>query len=156
MELAHTGEHGAARALFVEIWAELEPDGDPFHRCAVAHAMADLQDDAKDELTWDLRALRAADLLTDERVAAGGVAGSVRGFYASLHLNLADVYLRLGDRLGARHHVVAGREALGALGDDGYEQMIFDALARVKKELDSAERLAHVGERRKRDRCRAR
>ncbi len=138
MELAHTGERGAARALFVELWAELEPDGDPFHRCAVAHAMADLQEDPNDALTWDLRALRAADLLTDERVAAGGVAGSVRGFYPSLHLNLADLYLRLGDRLRARHHVAAGREALGALGDDGYKQMIVDALERIDRELGHA------------------
>jgi len=54
--------------------------GDPFHRCALAHAMADVQDDVHEELLWDLRRLAAADLLTDERAARGGVAGPVAGF----------------------------------------------------------------------------
>ncbi|GAA3651371.1 hypothetical protein GCM10022224_012830 [Nonomuraea antimicrobica] len=40
--------------------------------------MADVQDDVREELTWDLRALAAADLVTDERVARAGVTLSVK------------------------------------------------------------------------------
>lgn len=31
--------------------------------------MADVQDDVREELAWDLRALQAADLITDGRAA---------------------------------------------------------------------------------------
>jgi hypothetical protein len=66
---AHAGagdyrcERDTARELFAEVWSEIGGEGgDPFHRCALAHAMADVQGSAPEELTWDLRALRAADL----------------------------------------------------------------------------------------------
>src|SRR5690349_12798297 len=81
MALGQRGERAPARALFAEVWAAIGEDGDPFHRCALAHAMADVQDDVADELLWDERALAAADELTDERVAAGGVPTGVAGFY---------------------------------------------------------------------------
>jgi hypothetical protein len=124
-----------ARAALARLWDEVGPDGDPFHRCAIAHTLADLQDDVRDELAWDLRALAAADALTDDRVAAGGVATTAAGFYPSLHLNLADAHRRLGDHERAAHHVAAGTAALAALPDDGYRQMIADALARIESRL---------------------
>lgn len=69
------GERVAARELFAQVWSEIGGEaGDPFHCCALAHSMADVQDDLHEELAWDLRALAAADLLTDERAARGGVA----------------------------------------------------------------------------------
>jgi len=34
--------------------------------------MADVQDDVREELQWDLRALEAADGLADERAALAG------------------------------------------------------------------------------------
>lgn len=135
--LAQRGDRADARALFTALWAEVGPDGDPFHRCAIAHSMADVQDDAADELTWDLRALDAADLLTDERVAAGAASTPVAGFYPSLHLNLADAYLRLGDHARAAEHVASCKAALGALDAGGYRQMIADAIARVDGRLRS-------------------
>jgi hypothetical protein len=130
------GEHALARSIFGEIWDRIGgSDGDPFHRCAVAHSMADVQEDIDDELAWDLRALEAAALLTDERVRAGGVAGSARGFYPSLHLNLADVYRRLGGLERAREHVRLGTEAIDALGDDGYGTLVRGGLARIADQL---------------------
>lgn len=135
------GERARARSIFDDIWERIGgDDGDPFHRCAIAHSMADVQDDPREELAWDLRALRAADLLTDERVEAGGVAGSARAFYPSLHLNLADVYLRLGEPEHALEHVQRGQAAVAALPDDGYGTMIRDALARIESELVDADR----------------
>jgi len=135
--LCEQGERVAARALFAQVWTEISgEDGDPFHVCALAHSMADVQDDVHEELLWDLRALAAADLLTDERAARGGVAGPADGFHPSLHLNLAECYRKLGEVDSARNHLDRGRASIDALGNDGYAQMI-------KAGLDSlADRLA--------------
>jgi len=101
------------------VWSEIGGEnGDPFHRCALAHSMADVQDDVHEELAWDLRALAAADLLTNERAARGGVAGSVAGFYPSLHLNLGECYRKLGEVDRAREHLDRGRASVDALGND--------------------------------------
>lgn len=87
--LRERGERAAARDLFARVWSDIGGEnGDPFHRCALAHSMADVQDDVHEELAWDLRALAAADLLTDERAARGGAAGPVAGFYPSLGAQL--------------------------------------------------------------------
>ncbi|MGQ0776481.1 MAG: hypothetical protein ACT4NY_18980 [Pseudonocardiales bacterium] len=59
--------------------------------------MADVQDDGHEELVWDLRALQAAGSVTDERARQAGLGGPVSGFYPSLHLNLGEVYRKLGD-----------------------------------------------------------
>ncbi|MGI8753268.1 MAG: hypothetical protein ACR2MN_13305 [Acidimicrobiales bacterium] len=95
IELGQAGERAGARQLFADLWATIGPDGDPIHRCALAHSIADVQDDPADELVWDLRALEAADLVTEVRARQAGVGSSVSGFYPSLHLNLGDVYHRL-------------------------------------------------------------
>jgi len=124
MALGHAGDQTGARAAFEAIWAELGPDGDPFHRVAVAHSMADVQDDVHEELRWDLLALEAADELTDERVHAGGVTGPVAAFYPSLHLNLGEAYRKLRRLDLADDHAAAGLAATAALPDDGYGRMI--------------------------------
>ncbi len=75
--------------MFAELWQEIGGEnGDAFHRCAIAHSMVDARDDVEEELAWDLRALEAAESLTDPRVGEGGVSASVAAFYPSLHLNL--------------------------------------------------------------------
>ncbi|MGS2645463.1 hypothetical protein [Streptosporangium sp. G12] len=137
VELGRRGEREAARKLFSELWEEIGVTGDPLHRCALAHWMADVQDEVKEELLWDLRALEAADLVTDERAQQAGVAGPVSGFYPSLHLNLGDAYRRFGDLDRARDHLERGRAAVGALGDDGYGQMIRQGLDRLAGRLSA-------------------
>ncbi len=134
--LRERGERVAARDLFAQVWSEIGGEnGDPFHRCALAHSMADVQYDVHEELAWDLRALAAADLLTNERAARGGVAGSVAGFYPSLHLNLGECYRKLGEVDRAREHLDRGRASVDALGNDGYGQMIKGGLDRLADRL---------------------
>ena len=131
------GERELARSILGELWVRAERgEGDAFHRCAIAHSLADVQDDAEVELAWDRRALAAADEVTDEQLAAVGSVGTVQALYPSLHLNLADVHARLGDPDRAREHVRLGRESLEALPDDGYRAMIQDALTRIAADLD--------------------
>jgi hypothetical protein len=135
IETAQLGDRSGAQTVLMLIWETVGPDGDPLHRCAVAHSMADLQDDPENELLWDLRALEAAHLLTDDRLSAAGMAISAGGFYPSLYLNLADVYRRLGAMDRAREHVALGKSAISWLSDDGYRRMIQLALDRVLDQL---------------------
>jgi hypothetical protein len=124
IELGQHGERDRARQLFTEVWEQIGPHGDPFYRCALAHSMADVQDDPAEELAWDLRALAAADLITEDRARQGGVADAGAGFYPSLHLNLGEAYRQLDDLPSARRHLELGQAAARVLGDDGYGAMI--------------------------------
>jgi hypothetical protein len=121
------GDRDGARAQLSQVWSEIH-DGDPLHRCFLAHYMADLQDDVRDELRWDLRALAAADDVTEERAQAFARefngALDVRALYPSLHLNLGDDYRRLGATAQAREHLALAQSCMHVLPDDGYGRMI--------------------------------
>jgi hypothetical protein len=136
VQLSHQGERATATLLLAEIWDEIGGEqGDPLHRCTLAHAIADVQDDARDELLWDQRALAAADLLTDTRLAQAGVPLPAAGLYPSLHLNLSECYRKLGDLDRARQHLQHAQAAVGALGDDDYGHMIRSGLDRIAERL---------------------
>jgi hypothetical protein len=136
VQLSHGGEREAARLRFAEIWDEIGGEqGDPLRVCTLAHAMADVQDDVRQELVWDQRALAAAGLLTDERVAEAGVTLPVAGLYPSLHLNLSECYRKLGDLDRAREHLRQAQATIGALGDDEYAQMIKGGLEQIAERL---------------------
>ena len=139
VELSQRGEREAARHIFAAVWEQIGgEDGDPLHRCGLAHAMADVQDDVHEELVWDLRALDAAELTSDERASRAGVTTPVAGFYPSLHLNLGECYRKLGELDLAREHLERGQAAVGALADDGYGQMVRGGLERLAERLSPA------------------
>ena len=132
----HQGEREAARRQLAEIWDEIGGEqGDPVHRCTLAHAMADVQDDVRQELLWDERALVALPLITDERLAQAGVSLPVAGLYPSAHLNLSECHRKLGDLDRAREHLQLAQASIGALGDDEYGQMIREGLEQVAERL---------------------
>ena len=136
--LHHAGDREEARGRLLGLWAEIGEDGDPLHRCTLAHYMADTQDDPADELAWDLRALSAAEELSDERVVEvvhheGALA--VRALYPSLHLNLAADYVKLARPDAARIHLRRARGAADALGDDSYGDGIRAAIGRLELRL---------------------
>jgi hypothetical protein len=137
MELAQRGEQEAARKVFAQVWSGIgQEGGDPLHRCAVAHAMADVQDDVHEELIWDLRALAAADRITDGRAAQAGVTSPVSGFWPSLHLNVGERYRKLGDLGKAREHLQRGQATVGSLPADGYGRLVKRGLDRLAERLD--------------------
>jgi hypothetical protein len=138
VELGQAGSAAEARERFALLWERLGPGGDALHRCALAHHAADVQVDLAEELRWDLRALTAADELTDQRAQEHHHSLAVAGFYPSLHLNLADVLRRLGDEERARHHLTRAEQAVDSLGDDGYGRMIRQGIARCAARLDSS------------------
>ncbi|MET7902961.1 hypothetical protein ABZS86_16385 [Streptomyces sp. NPDC005355] len=124
------GDREEARNRFAALWQEIEKGGDPYHRCALAHYMADTQDDPADELMWDLLALAAADGLTG--------ALEVRAFYPALHLNLAADYVKLGQEEAARGQLALARASAEALGDDPYGDGVRAAIGRLTLRLEGA------------------
>jgi hypothetical protein len=135
MALSQSGERAAARLRFEEIWAEISSGGEPFHQCVLAHYLADLQDDPRAELAWDLRALEAAGSVTDARVREHHASLRIRGFYPSLHLNLAEDYRRLGEPDKAREHLAEAERMSSALDHDGYGDGIRAAISRLADRL---------------------
>ncbi|MGX1567469.1 hypothetical protein [Streptomyces sp. NPDC055506] len=130
--LHHAGDREEARHRFLDLWAEIGEHGDPLHRCTLAHYLADTQDDPGDELAWDLRALTAAEEISEDGLPSGG---AVRAFYPSLHLNLADDYLKLGQRDAARLHLRRARGSAVALADDRYGEGVRAAIERLESRL---------------------
>ncbi|MEV2211808.1 hypothetical protein AB0H86_10180 [Streptomyces sp. NPDC050997] len=133
--LHHAGDREEARHRFLDLWAEIGEDGDALHRCTLAHYLADTQDDPFDELAWDLRALTAAEELTDDRLADHEGALAVRALYPSLHLNLAADYVKLGRSEAARTHLRRARRASDALADDSYGDGVRAAISRLELRL---------------------
>ncbi|KUN17087.1 hypothetical protein AQJ23_42515 [Streptomyces antibioticus] len=133
--LHHAGDREEARHRFLDLWAEIGEHGDPLHRCTLAHYMADAQDDPSDELAWDLRALTAAEELTDDRLAEHESTLAVRALYPSLHLNLAADYVKLDRSDAARTHLRRARGAADALADDTYGDGVRAAISRLELRL---------------------
>ncbi|WP_369387911.1 hypothetical protein AB5J72_10095 [Streptomyces sp. CG1] len=136
--LHHGGDREEARRRFLDLWTEIGEAGKPLHRCTLAHYLADTHDDPEDELAWDLRALSAAEELADGPGDSDGDPRSIRGFFPSLHLNLAADYVKLGRSEAARSHLRRARRAAGALADDGYGDGVRAAIGRLELRLGEA------------------
>lgn len=130
------GEIAAARLRLTELWSTIGVDGDPLHRCTLAHYLADLQPTAAEALIWDTRALDAADMLTDRHVRDHHPGLDLAGFYPSLHLNLADNLRQLGAFDAARERITSARSHESALADDPYGRLIRTAIAEVSAAVD--------------------
>ena len=131
VELGRDGDTEAARKDLLAIWADIGVLGDPLHRCTLAHYLADLYPDPAVALIWDVRALDAADALTDQRAQAHNAGLHVAGFYPSLHLNIADNLRRLAAFDAAAEHIDKATDGLQALPDGPYGNMIREAVRGV-------------------------
>ncbi|MCQ4211906.1 hypothetical protein [Streptomyces longispororuber] len=130
-----TGDTLSARQQLLDLWAAIGVTGDPLHRCSLAHYLADLYEDPAQALAWDVRALDAADAVTDQRVQEHHAGVHVAGFYPSLHLNLADNYRRLGSFDAATEHINAAREHAPSLPDDAYGAFLRTVLDEVAEAI---------------------
>jgi hypothetical protein len=95
------GRADEARRLFREAW---DVAGDDYEACVAAHYLARHQDTPEDVLRWNVECLDRADRVGDERV---------RGFYPSLHVNIAQAQRDLGDEGEARRHYEAAAARVG-------------------------------------------
>ena len=121
-DLVASGDHEGARALYDALWVEAIRAEDQYQACVVAHFLAHAHIEPDAQLDWHLRALQAADNMGDERV---------RAFYPSLHANLGDVYLRLGNLTRAQEHIDKARETEHILPDDGYGRLVRSLIIRL-------------------------
>ncbi|MGZ3304469.1 MAG: hypothetical protein ACXU8U_01305 [Asticcacaulis sp.] len=130
-----SGETDVARADLEAIWSEIAHAPNPLHECTLAHFMADLQDNALDELSWDLRALGAARRATDAEFQDYAAGLSVKAFLPSLYLNLADDYHRLGNLDEVETYLKLGQVALAGQPDTPYFGTVRTGLARIAEEI---------------------
>ncbi|MGW1057347.1 hypothetical protein [Micromonospora rubida] len=105
-----------ARALFEQAWAGRTDDYDA---CVAAHYLARQQDYPEEILRWNQEALRHADAVGDDRLAA---------FYPSLHVSVAMAYERLGNTVAARAAFDRAAEHAVALPADAYGEQLRTAI----------------------------
>jgi hypothetical protein len=134
-QAALSGERDRARGLFADLWAQVGEGGDPLHRMTLAHFMADAQDDPEQELAWDLRAVAAADELTDERASSFQPSLAVRGMRPSLHGSLAADYEKLGRLDEAREQLALAEAALPDLPEGGYGDLVRSVIRDLRDRL---------------------
>lgn len=134
--LGHQGEEARARSDLLALWSEIGVAGDAFHRCVVAHYLADLHADPAEALVWDVRALDAADALSDERAQEHHASLQVAGFHPSLHLNLADDLRRLGAFDAAAEHIAEAIEHFHALPAGAYGDVTRSAVREVASAIN--------------------
>ncbi|MFJ9060274.1 hypothetical protein [Streptomyces sp. NPDC102409] len=129
------GDVTSARTDLLDLWSSIGVAGDPLHRCTLAHHMADLHEDPAQALAWDVRALDAADALTDQRVQDHHAGLHIAGFYPSLHLNIADNYRRLGSFDAAAEHIRAAEAHAPSLPEGPYGDLLRTAMREVAEAL---------------------
>lgn len=143
-----TGDVSAARQTLLHLWSAIGVTGDPLHRCSLAHYLADLYKDPAQALAWDVRALDAADAVTEQRVQEHHAGLHIAGFYPSLHLNLADDYRRLGSFAAATEHIDAAKQHAPDLPQDAYGaflRTVLDEVAEAISRRDTAKRPSAPG-----------
>ena len=90
---AEAEDRGAdAYELFQQAWESAQDD---YEACVAAHYLARHQPTPQETLRWNQECLTRADRVADERV---------KGFYVSLHLNMAQAYRNLEASDRAREH----------------------------------------------------
>lgn len=87
-----------ARARYQQAWDLHRND---YEACIAAHYLARFQDSPEETLRWNELALKHAQMVNDERVAA---------FYSSLYLNIGSAHEKLGNQEEAqRYYELAAR-----------------------------------------------
>lgn len=130
IEVLHRGDRETAKSLFRGLHDELA-QSDHFHRCVLAHYMADAQDDGWEELKWDRIALEEAERATPSEFEGRFPGVTRESFLPSLHLNLAASYERVSQLSQARVHALAAREAVSGIQDTSLGRMTHDAIDRI-------------------------
>ncbi|WP_329096889.1 hypothetical protein [Streptomyces sp. NBC_01439] len=100
MQAEAEGRDVRARELFLQAWEAAEDDYDA---CIAAHYLARHQPTPQETLHWNQECLTRADKVGDDRV---------RGFYASLHGNMARAHRDLGQIEQAREHFEAAAKLI--------------------------------------------
>lgn len=133
-----SGQKREARQRLLDLWERLKSCALPAERCILAHFLADTEEEARQELDWDLIALQSATGGPSESNAEA-LTPELAGFLPSLHLNVGDAYRRLGDLPAARRHADFGLSWTKELRADGYGDLIKSGLQRLKQRCSEQE-----------------
>jgi hypothetical protein len=106
-----------ARALYERAWRS---SSNNVEACIAAHYVARGQPTTDQMLWWNQIALARADATRD---------GRVRGFYASLHVNLAMGHEHLGQLAAAHHHYSRARATVEAIEDPDHRLLVAGRVA---------------------------
>jgi hypothetical protein len=126
MEAELHGRPTDARDLFLKAWAARTDD---FEASIAAHYVARHQTDPKETLAWNQIALDRADAVADDRV---------KGFYASLYLNLGRSYEDLGSRDEAARYYRLAEERLPDVPEGAYGDILRRGVAEARKRFTSS------------------
>ncbi|GIF45022.1 hypothetical protein [Actinoplanes xinjiangensis] len=110
------GRSADAQALFQQAWARRTDD---YEACVAAHYLARQQDAPEEILRWNQEALRHADAVGDDRVAA---------FYPSLHVGVAMANERLGNTPAAHAAFEQAAEHVDVLPAGAYGEQLRAAI----------------------------
>lgn len=135
-----SGNAPAAREALLAIWAEIGVTGDAFHRCILAHYLADLYEAPAEALIWDIRALDAADAIPAQGTDGVQLGFDIAAFSPSLHLNIADNLRRLGSFTAATAYLNAAAGDIHLLVEDAYGGLIRATLKQVAEAIEREDR----------------
>jgi hypothetical protein len=125
--MAVEGDPPAARALFVEAW---EARCDAYDASIAAHFLARHQPSPELALHWNRVALEQARAVEPPRADP---------LLASLHLNLGDSHLALGNLSDAALAATHGIDALAHLSAGGYRDLVAMGLTRLRDRIAERE-----------------
>lgn len=125
-KLRDSGRRDEAKEILTDALATVIGEGDRFLACYITHDLGHAEVDVHAQLRWHLEALAHADSVGDDRV---------RGFYASLHLNLAQTYHVLGDHARATAHLSLAEPALAEAQQGTYRDGLEASLTRLRDVL---------------------
>lgn len=112
MEAEMASEMPKAKTLFLQAW---ESASDNFEKFIAAHYVARHQQDANENLRWNLEALNYALAIEGE---------TMKGHYPSLYLNIGKSYEDLGNTTDALIYYRLAEKNSIHLGNDPYGDMI--------------------------------
>lgn len=129
------GRADDARARFRQAW---DTATDDYGKCVAAHYLARHQPTPEETLRWNQECLDRADAVGDDRV---------RGFYASLHVNMGSAYRTLGEADRAREHYVRAAAHIGDVPPGAYADWTRFGIADGLRTTRTSESLAALVER---------
>ncbi|MBV8756497.1 MAG: hypothetical protein JO257_04450 [Deltaproteobacteria bacterium] len=130
----HRGDREQAHEELEAIWARVDPD-DHFHRCVVAHYLAEAQSDPAEELRFDILALAAARRAEPAEFDGRFPGLTLVGFLPTLHVKLATAYERVGELTLARLHATEAKDALAKVPVGPAGDVTRAVLARLNRRL---------------------
>jgi tetratricopeptide (TPR) repeat protein len=132
MQAETEGRNSDAHALFRQAWYAATDD---YEACIAAHYLARHQNTPEDTLRWNKECLDRADRVGDDRV---------RGFYPSLHLNMARAHSELGNPDSAREHFRHAAERIQDAPAGPYRDGMRFAIAAGLRSRNGADALAEL------------